>query len=91
METIIMERQGSSKEHAREIAKELRQIDICLLPLLNRWLETGQTDDATLYHGYSLNSLMADYGMYFTGALLTLDWIVKDPDAACKVLAEGIY
>lgn len=85
-----MERQGSSKKDAKLIAQNLKNIDSCLLPLLNKWLETGEANNNVLYYGYSLNSLMDKYEMYFTGALLTLDWIIKDPATACKALAEGI-
>ena len=33
---------------------------------------------------------MRDYDMMFTGAVLTLDWLIREPEAAKKALKEGI-
>lgn len=90
MKETIIKRLGCTPERAEHIEKNLEGLSEPLKPLLNAWLESGEEDDDTMYSGYSLNSLMNDYRMKFTGALLTLDWLVKEPDKAVKALKSGI-
>lgn len=90
MKTIIQERQGCSEERAALIEKRLKGLSEPLKPMLEAWLENGMEDDLTEYNGYSLKVLKEKYGMQFTGALLTLDWLIKEPDLAKKALSEGI-
>lgn len=90
MKKIIQERQGCSEKRAEILEKELQNLSEPLKPILQAWLDNGVEDDSTLYSGYSLNSLKEAFGMKFTGAILTLDWLLKDPVAAKKALKEGI-
>lgn len=90
MKSIIIERLHCSEKRAAIIENDLRQIDPELRPILNQWLQDGHCSNDTVYHGYSLDRLMNDMGMRFTGALLTLDWIIKDPEEAIKALSEPI-
>lgn len=90
MREIIIKRLGCTPERAESIEKNLKELSEPLRPLLDAWLEQGIEDDDTMYSGYSLNSLMRDYDMKFTGALLTLDWLVKEPKEAAKALKSGI-
>ncbi len=87
---IVMERQGSPEKRAEMIEKQLQEISVELRPILQEWLDTGKESDDTEYSGYSLNSLMRDYDMMFTGAVLTLDWLIREPEAAKRALKEGI-
>lgn len=90
MEKIIMERMHCTAEDAAQIAKDLTALDEQLKPVLTAWVENGPVDCNKEYNGYSLNSLMKGFGMQFTGALLTLDWLIKEPKAASAALAYGI-
>ncbi|MBR4039926.1 MAG: hypothetical protein IKJ11_07495 [Clostridia bacterium] len=90
MKAIIMERLNCSEKRAAVIEHDLKEITPALQPLLDRWLRDGHCEDATQYHGYSLNRLVSEMGMRFTGALLTLDWIIKEPEEALKALSEPI-
>lgn len=90
MKDVIIKRLGCTPERAEHIEKNLKELSEPLKPLLNAWLENGTEDDDTMYSGYSLNSLIRDYHMKFTGALLTLDWLVKEPDKAVQALKSGI-
>lgn len=86
----IVELQGCPEKMAVEIEKNLLEISMELRPLLERWLDVGEASDSTEYGGYSLDSLMKDYDMKFTGAILTLDWLIREPEEAGKALKEGI-
>lgn len=90
MKALIMERLQCSEKRAEIIANDLEKLHPELQPLLERWIKDGHCEDATLYHGYSLDTLMAEKRLKFTGAILTLDWILKDPDMALKALREQV-
>lgn len=90
MKEIIMERLQCPEKRAAVIENYLKEISPELAPLLDKWLRDGHCEDDTQYHGCSLNQLIRDKGLRFTGALLTLDWIIKDPEAALKALAQPI-
>ena len=79
-----------SQKEADQIAQQLEQLQPQLRPLLNAWLEEGVDTDDTLWHGYSIDSLRKDFGLEFTGALLTLDWIEREPETAIKLLKKGV-
>lgn len=90
MKDIIRERMGCTDKKAEAIEKKLQGICSELKPVLEEWLETGNEDYDKRYEGFSINSLIKEYGMRFTGALLTADWLIRDPEAAKKALKEGI-
>lgn len=90
MKTIIQKRQGCSEERAELIEKRLKELSEPLKPMLEAWLENGTEDDLTVYNGYSIKILKEMFGMQFTGAILTLDWLIKEPTLAKKALSEGI-
>lgn len=85
-----MERMGFDEAAAQLLEKDLSNVCDQLKPLVQRWLETGADDDDTMYEGYSLNSLKQTYDMYFTGAVLTLDWLIREPEKAKAAIRYGI-
>lgn len=90
MEEIIMERLNCSAKEAAEIVADLDNLHDELKPILSAWIHGEPVDYEKEYKGYSIKSLMHDFHMQFTGAILTVDWLIKDPDAASKALAYGI-
>lgn len=90
IQKYLMSRLGYSEQDACVLCGDLEQLDRSLVPLLTRWVQDGTCSDDTEYGGYSLNSLCADCGMNFVAALLTLDWIIKEPEQAVTALRTGI-
>lgn len=90
MKKVIMERLNCSTKEAMEIVADLSELHNELKPVLSAWINNGYVDYDKEYEGYSLKSLMQDYRMQFTGAILTADWLIKDPKAATKALHYGI-
>lgn len=90
MEKSIMEKLHCSEKKAILIAGQLKDLSPELKPLLEQWLSGCDVTDDTLYHGYSLNMITKKNGMNFTGALLTLDSLLKEPDQTLKVLNEPV-
>ncbi len=87
---ILVDRLGRSVGEAGRLNEELKSLDSKLTPLLQRWLDTNTGSDDTLYSGYSINSLRESFGMDFIAALLTLDWIIKEPEAAIPAIESGV-
>lgn len=90
MRELLKQRLKCSEKYLDILVNDLNNIDESLLPLLNKWLDTGSTADDTLYEGYSISYLINDKKMTFPAALLTIDWIIKEPNIACQALAEPI-
>ena len=90
MKDLIISRTGCSEQQAAIIAADLEKLSPELVPHLKAWLKDESYTFDEEFCGYSLSSLERDYGMSFTGAILTLDWLIREPDEAKKALAYGI-
>ena len=49
---IVMERLSCSEKDAVILCDNLKKIDSTLVPVLHRWIDTGDGADATTYRGY---------------------------------------
>lgn len=90
MEEIIISRTGCSPHEASQIATALKTLSPELKPHLKAWLKDEAYTFSNDYGGYSLKKLMDNFGMTFTGAILTLDWLIREPENAKEALAYGI-
>lgn len=90
IKAIILSRFGCSEQDAAHIISKLGQMDKTLVPMLERWARDMEYSNTEEYSGYSVDSLQRDYGMNFVAALLTIDWIIKDPQKAIPALQAGI-
>ena len=87
---LLMSRLGYSEQDAIVLCADLERLDQALVPVLNRWIETGDCAGATVHSGYSIDSLCSEFEMNFIAAILTLDWIIKEPEQALSALKSGI-
>lgn len=90
MKKKIMERTHCDEQTAERLEAKLKIISAELKPILDAWLDSGEEKNDIVFHGYSVNSLMKKNGMKFTGALLTLDWLIREPEKAAAVIEQGI-
>lgn len=90
IDEILKSRLGYSEQDTVRLCGDLKQLDQSLLPLLDKWVKDSSFTDTSEYHGYSIKSLCAEYDMNFIAALLTLDWIIKEPKRATAALEGGI-
>lgn len=90
MKKILMERLHCTEKIASLLEQDLEQLHPTLMPVFNKWMEQESFRDETKYHGYSVASLMSERKMTFPAALLTIDWILKNPESACKALSEPV-
>lgn len=87
---LLMSHFGYSEQDACVLCNDLEQLDQALVPVLTKWIKDSDCSDSMEYSGYSINSLCAEYGMNFIAALLTLDWIIKEPEQAIPAIKGGI-
>lgn len=87
---LLVLRFNYSEQEACMLCNDLDNLDQTLVPVLSRWIKNGNCSDSTEYCGYSINSLCMEFEMNFIAALLTLDWIIKDPEQAIPALQSGI-
>lgn len=81
---ILIER-GYNSKRAELVANELKTIDQKLLEPFNRWLDTGEETDLKV-NGISILELMQTYNLKYPAALLSIDWIIKNPKEALSVI-----
>ena len=85
-----MSRTGCSSQEASQAAAALKALSPELMPHLKAWLKDESYTFSNDYEGYSMERLKEDFGMTFTGAILTLDWLIREPENAKEALAYGI-
>ena len=86
---VLMDR-GYPERFADVVSGELLVVDETLLSGLSVWLENGTETDYSS-HGYTLSGLMKSRGLTYPAALLTMDWLIKEPDVAVKALEKRKY
>ena len=86
----LVGRLGYKSNEADTVIQDLERLSPVLQPILDRWLADGTESNSQVFHWHSIDSLRARSPMNFIAALLTLDWIVRDPDKATSVIRKGI-
>ena len=85
---VLLAHQYPEKQ-AVSVALELMQIDERLMSALNNWIINGFEQDYNVEE-FTLLGLKDKFKMTYPAALLTIDWIIKEPDAARAAIDHGI-
>ncbi|WP_455629607.1 hypothetical protein [Parabacteroides sp.] len=85
---ILIER-GYPEKQATTVAIDLLDIDKQLQGLLHDWLENEKETDCQVA-GFKLSELKHKFDMTYPAALLTMDWLIKEPELAAKSINQGI-
>ena len=88
IQDILIER-GFPEKQAISVASDLQAIDPALQNGLQSWL-ADQTETDYLIEGFKLSDLKQKFDMTYPAALLTMDWLIKDPELAKKSIQRGI-
>lgn len=88
IKTILVER-GYPEKQAFSVASDLLEIDISLRNALQHWLVTEKETDFQVA-GFKLSELKHKFDMTYPAALLTMDWLIKEPILAIKSINRGI-
>ncbi|MCM1302291.1 MAG: hypothetical protein NC250_09415 [Alistipes senegalensis] len=86
--SVLAER-GYKPRNAALVADDLMHLSSPLDVALRRWLDTEEIVDFSA-EGYSVAQFMQQWGMKYPAALLTMDWILKEPEIAIQELKKGI-
>lgn len=86
---ILIDR-GYNERNATLVAQELTRLATPLQPLITKWLDDEQRLEDFEAEGYSISGLMQKRGMTYPAALLTIDWLLKEPEEAKLSLKRGI-
>lgn len=74
---------------AQQVADELLSVDSSLSDILSSWvLNSVETDFSA--EGFSLLELKEKYQMTYPAALLTIDWLIKEPEIAVGAVLSGV-
>ena len=88
IQDILIERDYPEKQ-AILVASNLQTLDPKLKDGLTSWL-TDQTETDYLIEGFKLSELKRKFDMTYPAALLTMDWLIKEPELAKKSIQRGI-
>lgn len=85
---ILMMR-GYPEKQAFSAANDLQKIDNALQGAFQRWLAIEEETDFQI-EGFKLLELKHKFDMTYPAALLTMDWLIKEPELATKSINRGI-
>ena len=90
MKQTIMQRLGCTESDAEMVLREVQQLHSSLKDAWDQWIRDEKIDETVCAEGYTISQLMETYDIPFTGAILTLDWLLKEPEQAKQALTHGI-
>jgi len=86
---LRLRNEGYNSYEVKQVLKSLKVLSADLIPIFDSWWKNTaypQTD----VEGYTFSGLIETYKMHPIAALLTLDWLYKDPFNAKKAITHGI-
>ena len=88
IQDILIER-GYPEKQAILVASNLQTLAPTSKAGLTSWL-ADQTETDYLIEGFKLSELKQKFDMTYPAALLTMDWLIKEPELAKKSIQRGI-
>ena len=77
------------EEQAKIAMEKLYKISSSLTQGLNEWANNGNEMDYTI-EGIKLSELKLQYKLTYPAALLTMDWLIREPEKALASIKRGI-
>lgn len=84
-----MER-GYLEKQALSAATNLMNLDDSLQGIFQKWLKDESKEQDWVIQGFSLLALKNKFRMTYPAALLTMDWLIKEPEKAKISIKQGI-
>lgn len=81
---------GYDDKSACLIIPDLMQLHNPLDKYLELWIQDKTQESDYILNNYSVKQLMKERNMTYPAALLTMDWLIKEPNQAIKSLKRGI-
>lgn len=86
IEDILIKREGYNEVQARIAASEALNLSPELKGLFDDWLGDAKNTQDFVIGDISLMALKKHRNMNYLGALLTIDWFIKEPNAAKPII-----
>ena len=80
---------GYQEESAKTVLDDLLHLSEPLAKMLNNWLDDENKQSDYTIDEFSITRLQKERGMKYPAALLTMDWLVKEPEDARRSLNKG--
>lgn len=84
-----LQERGYKKQEVEILSEDLNSIHKDLFSCLEKWVNSGMECDYSS-HGISINELINKYGLKYPAALLSIDWVIKEPEIAIPAIEKGI-
>lgn len=84
-----LEAHGVPQDQTDELARKLAKTNPVIYGAFMTCVKGGATPNLCI-EGYTCKGLMKELGLSITGALLTMDWLIREPENAKKAIGEGI-
>ena len=88
IEKTLIER-GYKADAAKLLIVSLSRINGKLQPLLDAWLKNESEGDIVV-EGISLMALKKKHNLKYPAALLSIDWLIREPEKAKAASIKGI-
>lgn len=85
---ILLER-GFEQPLATHFSKKLDSIQNELQPCLLAWINNNEEKDFQV-GDYTISFFMDVFQMSYPAALVTMDWIIREPEKAKRAIEDGI-
>ena len=86
----LLVQRGYNENSAKIVSSELLGLASPLEDFFLAWMEDPQNKTNFEVCGYSIFSLMEERKMTYPAAILTIDWLIKEPEKALLSLKRGI-
>ena len=85
----FLEAQKMPKEQIQELTQMIQKTNPVILNAFEAFITDGVEPDLCI-ENYTCKGLMQKFGLSLTGALLTLDWLLREPEEAKQAIKDGI-
>ena len=81
------------EDQTKKIQRFINNPFLSVMPLIRmgcfNWMK-DETETEFMAEGFTILGLKQQYDMTYPAALLSIDWILKDPDNAVKCIKKGL-
>lgn len=85
----LLENKGYHGADAEMMSRELSRIDKRFNSAVEAWLQTGVETEYEI-SGVKLSDLVREFKMTYAAAILTMDWVLREPEEAKEAIRRGI-
>lgn len=85
----ILTESGYSELEAKILKERLSHVDYMFLSGIENWASTGEESDFDI-SGVRLSEIKNKFGMTYPAAILTMDWVLREPEKAIECINKGI-